>query len=116
MKEKGKPGEVYYTYAHSHNREPYFASSQSKILMKEVLKKAKEKYRFQIISSSLTQDRLSLVIRITTPGHSLSRIMQYIKSRYAERYNRIYKRTGPFWNGRSKDIIIVQEDLGTYNK
>jgi hypothetical protein len=32
--------------------------------------------------------------------------MQYIKSQYARRYNRMTQRTGPFWNERFSDTII----------
>jgi len=32
--------------------------------------------------------------------------VQYIKARFAEMYNKITGRTGPFWNERYKDIIV----------
>ncbi len=43
----------------------------------------------------------------TKPGKGdISRIMQYVKSRFALRYNRINNRTGAVWNERFRDKVI----------
>ena len=72
----------------------------------EILRRSKQKYHFQLISYCIMPNHIHLVIRTTKEGAPISRIMQYIKSRFAELYNKIVKRTGPFWNGRYKDSIV----------
>jgi hypothetical protein len=43
-------------------------------------------------------------------GESISFIMQYIKARTAEKYNRAMNRRGAFWIGRFKCTIIEESD------
>jgi putative transposase len=46
------------------------------------------------------------VIKTLEGGETISRIMQYIKARIAEIYNRINHCTGSFWNERFRSEII----------
>ena len=41
-----------------------------------------------------------LYIKTEKNGETISKIMQLIKSQYAQRYNKKMNRTGPFWNER----------------
>jgi putative transposase len=77
-----------------------------KELMHQVLNKALEKYNFELISYSLMDNHFHFLIKTVKNGETISRIMQFIKSQFARRYNRIMDRTGPFWNERFKDTII----------
>ncbi|MDH7554515.1 MAG: transposase [Spirochaetota bacterium] len=72
----------------------------------EILRKAKEKYRFKLIAYCIMDNHIHLVIHTIEDGAPISRIVQYIKARFAEMYNKITGRTGPFWNERYKDSII----------
>ena len=72
----------------------------------EILRKAKEKYRFKLIAYCIMDNHIHLVIHTLDDGAPISRIVQYIKARFAEVYNKITGRTGPFWNERYKDSII----------
>ncbi len=72
----------------------------------EVLRASKQKYDYKLISYCIMPNHIHLVIHTTKTGPCISRIVQYIKARFAEMYNRIAGRTGPFWNGRYKDIIV----------
>ncbi len=72
----------------------------------DVLRKSKEKYDYRLISYCIMPNHIHLVIHTTQNGASISRIVQYIKARFAELYNRTLKRSGPFWNGRYKDSIV----------
>jgi len=79
-------------------------------LLVEVIHQTQLKYNFELIAYQIMDNHFHFIIR-TLPGcASISRIMQYIKARFAERYNRITNRTGPFWNERFKDMIIESTD------
>ena len=45
-------------------------------------------------------------IKTLKDGEDISRIMQFIKSQFARRYNRMVNRSGPFWNERFGDTIV----------
>ncbi len=72
----------------------------------EILRRSKQKYHFKLIAYCIMPNHIHLIIHTLPGGTSISRIVQYIKSRFAELYNKIVKRTGPFWNGRYKDSIV----------
>jgi REP element-mobilizing transposase RayT len=69
---------------------------------------ALKKYSFELISYQIMNNHFHFIIKTCENGASISRIMQYIKARFAEKYNRLHSRTGPFWNERFKDQIIEQ--------
>jgi REP element-mobilizing transposase RayT len=72
----------------------------------EILRRAKEKYRFKLIAYCIMDNHIHLVIHTVDDGAPIGHIMQYIKARFAEVYNKVTGRTGPFWNERYKDSII----------
>jgi len=82
-------------------QEDYF-----KAIFAEILRKAKEKYHFKLIAYCIMDNHIHLVIHTVEDGAPISRIVQYIKARFAEMYNKITGRTGPFWNERYKDSIV----------
>ena len=71
-----------------------------------IIGSALEKYSFKLISYQIMNNHFHFIIKTCENGASISRIMQFIKARYAEKYNRLHSRTGPFWNERFKDQII----------
>lgn len=75
-------------------------------LLIEVLQKTQDKYLFELIAYQIMDNHFHFVIQTVPGGPSISRIMQFIKSRYAIMYNKHTNRTGPFWNERFKDIVI----------
>ena len=71
---------------------------------------ALEKYPFELINYQIMDNHVHLLIRTVEGGASISRIVQYIKSRFAQRFNRMMQRTGPVWNERFKDSIVEFAD------
>ena len=67
---------------------------------------AKEKYEFEFVGYAILDDHFHFLIRTLNKEDTISRIMQYIKSRFALRFNRMNGRIGPFWNERFRDKII----------
>ncbi len=82
------------------------ADEEIKELFLEVLRRSRQKYEYRLIAYCIMPNHIHLVIHTTREGAQISRIVQYIKARFAEMYNKLLKRTGPFWNGRYKDSII----------
>lgn len=76
-----------------------------KELMLNVLRMALERYSFELIGYSIMDNHFNFYIRTLNGGESISRIMQFVKSQFARRYNRMMNRTGPFWNERFSDLI-----------
>ena len=72
----------------------------------DVLKQAKKKYHFQIKNFCIMSNHVHLVIK---PGEedSLSKIMQWILSVFAMRWNRRHNLSGHVWGERFFSRIIA---------
>jgi putative transposase len=81
-----------------------------KTLFEYCITLALEKYPFELINYQIMDNHVHLLIRTVEGGASISRIVQYIKSRFAQRFNRMMQRTGPVWNERFKDSIVEFAD------
>lgn len=79
-------------------------------LLIQVIHQTQLKYNFELIAYQIMDNHFHFIIRTLYGGASISRIMQYIKARFAEKYNYYTHRTGPFWNERFKDMIIESAD------
>ena len=79
-------------------------------LLLDIVRRAQEKYDFELIAYQIMDNHFHFIIRTLEEGPTISRIMQYIKARFSERYNRLTDRTGPLWNERFKDIIVEKTD------
>ena len=78
--------------------------------MEQVIIDTQEKYNFDLVSYQIMDNHFHFLIKTKKGEASISRIMQYMKARYAERYNKMHNRTGPFWNERFKDQVIDFSD------
>ncbi len=76
----------------------------------QVMVDTQEKYNFNFIGYQIMHNHFHFIIQTIEGEASISRIIQYIKARYAERYNKLHDRTGPFWNERFKDEVIEFSD------
>ena len=72
----------------------------------KILKITYDKYDFKVLQYIIMDNHFHLLIKTTENGETISRIVQYIKARYAEWYNKKMNRTGPFWNGRFKCTVV----------
>jgi REP element-mobilizing transposase RayT len=66
----------------------------------EAIKMCQIKYKFELIAAEIVDNHFHLVIRTLQDEATIDRIMQYIKARTAEKYNKATGRKGPFWNER----------------
>jgi len=76
-----------------------------KELFLTVIKEAKKKYDFSISTFCILDNLVKMIIS-PGPRENLSRIMQWILSVFAVRYNRIKKIHGHVWYDRFKSSVI----------
>ncbi len=69
-----------------------------------------EKYGFELVAAEIVANHIHLVIKTLENKETISLIMQFIKARMAEKYNRATGETGPFWNERFGSTIIEDSD------
>ena len=100
------PDVTYHTYSRCIEKKPLMKPVMMKELMESVLNMAMAKYTFELSGYTLMDNHFHFYIKTLRNGQDISRIMQFIKSRYAQKYNKIMNRTGPFWNERFGDLII----------
>lgn len=100
------PGLTYHVMSRCIEKKPLMKHKYLKDLMLSVLNQALEKYVFELSSFTIMDNHFHFLIRTVAGGEDISRIMQFIKSQYARKYNKIMNRTGPFWNERFSDRII----------
>ncbi len=101
-----EPNLTYHVYTRCIECKNMIRSGSLKELMITVLMKTQKKYTFELIAYEIMDNHFHLIIRTVPGGESISRVVQYIKARFAELFNRSMNRTGPFWNERFKDQII----------
>lgn len=101
-----EPNLTYHVYSRCIELKRLIQSALLKEIMLGILEKTQKKYNFELIAYEIMDNHFHFIIR-TLPGEAdISRILQYIKSRFAETYNKRYNRKGPFWNERFCDQII----------
>ncbi|MEW6525220.1 MAG: transposase [Spirochaetota bacterium] len=100
------PGLTYHITSRSIEWRNMLEEDYFKACFVEILRRAKEKYPFKLIAYCIMDNHIHLVIHTVDDGAPIGRIMQYIKARFAELYNKLTGRTGPFWNERYKDSIV----------
>lgn len=104
------PDLTYHLVSRCANRARMMKRDKMKDLLLEVVNMALSKYSFEISAYVIMDNHFHFCINTLNDSPSISRIMQFIKSQFARRYNKLMKRTGPFWNERFKDTVIEKSD------
>ncbi len=73
----------------------------------QIVLEAKERYDFIAHSLCLMSNHYHLLLE--TKHENLSLVARQINSKYAQYFNREYKRAGPLWQGRFKNYYIYDE-------
>ncbi len=103
------PGATYHVYSRCLQWADLMEQDYFKALFLDVILQAKEIYTFDLCFYEIMDNHFHLVIKTREGEANISRIMQYIKARFAEKYNRTTNRIGPFWNERFKDVIVENQ-------
>lgn len=103
-------GSTHHTYSMCHGRRNLLQGKYGRLYFIEAIIMCQEKYEFELIAAEIVANHIHLLIRTCEGEETISRIMQYIKARIAEKYNKAMGETGAFWNGRFGSTIIEESD------
>jgi len=103
-------GLTHHVYSRCINKQSLLLLRKTPFMLEQVIRDTQEKYKFKLISYQIMDNHIHLVIQTIKGEASISRIIQYLKARFAERYNKLHNRSGPFWNERFKDQVIEFSD------
>ena len=103
-------GFTHHVFSRCHGKKNLLLGTYGKKYFIESVKECQEKYDFELIAAEIVANHIHLVIKTNMDKQTISRIMQYIKARIAEKYNRAMGQTGSFWNERFGSSIIEEAD------
>ncbi|MDF1881297.1 transposase [Sulfurimonas sp. MAG313] len=111
-----RPRVEYPGYHHIINRgvarENIFLKEDDYFKFLEILEHTSKVYTFEVHSLCLMTNHYHLLIK--TKSENLSLLARQINSKYAQYFNKEYKRVGPLWQGRFKSWFVHDENyLGT---
>ena len=75
-------------------------------IMNSIVKPVMEKYNLEMFSYAIEGNKFYIIITTFMDEKRISSIIQHIKSRFAEHYNRTMNRRGPFRIGEAVYDII----------
>jgi putative transposase len=92
-------GKTYHVTSRTNNKNRVFSRYLGQRIMLLVIRDAKEKYQFKLHNFSIMPTHIHLLI---TPADktNLSRIIQWIKTMSAKRWNKIHGHTDHLWGSR----------------
>lgn len=103
-------GVTYHCFTRCRGKRDLLKSRYGKRHFIESIQMCQEKYNFELIAAETVANHIHLIIKTIDKGETISLIMQFIKARMAEKYNRATGETGPFWNERFGSTIIEESD------
>ncbi|MFW5786499.1 MAG: REP-associated tyrosine transposase [bacterium] len=104
-------GGRYHIVARANRGEFMLHSGEMKALFVHTLERAKAKHEFRIEMFCVMDNHFHLIVQMAR-GESLSRLMQWILSVFAMRYNRLHHLKGHVWYDRFKSRVIAS--IGQY--
>jgi REP element-mobilizing transposase RayT len=111
-----RPRVQYHGYHHIINRGVargnIFLKDDDYLKFLEILEHTSKIYNFKVHSLCLMTNHYHLLLE--TKSENLSLLARQINSKYAQYFNKEYKRVGPLWQGRFKSWFVHDENyLGT---
>ena len=104
-KRKYKKNAKYHVIGKANRGERIFANREIKDLLVRTMKRAREKYKFVLHNFCIMSNHFHCIIKPGT-GENLSRIMQWILSVFAVKFNKMFGIYGHVWYDRFKSFII----------
>ena len=98
-------GARYHVVARANRREFILESDRIKDMFLAVISRARRRFRFSVDTLCIMDNHIHLLLR-PGDGESLSRIMQWILSVFAVRFNRLFELQGHVWYDRFKSVVI----------
>jgi putative transposase len=104
------PGATYHVTSRCHNRQNWLKLKIFKTIFMGCIRRAQAKYDFKLIHFVIMNNHFHLIIQTKKNCASISKIMQFTKGTFAQKYNKMMGQTGSFWNERFKSSIIEKGD------
>ena len=101
---------TYHCFTRCRGKRDLLKSRHGKKYFIEAVQLCQEKYNFELIAAETVANHIHILIKTLDNCETISLIMQFIKARMAEKYNRGMGETGPFWNERFGSTIIEESD------
>ncbi|MDA3948658.1 MAG: transposase [Spirochaeta sp.] len=95
----------YHVVARANRQEFIFETKEIKDLFLSVVCRAKQKYSFTIRNFCIMSNHFHMLIHPEN-GESLSKIMQWILSVFAAKFNRFFGYVGHVWYDRFKSVVV----------
>ena len=110
-----REGWSYHVTARINRQEFLFESDTIKEMFMVILKRTKEKYSFILKNFCIMNNHIHFILK-PLHGYNLSKIMQWVLSVFAQKYNKTFGLKGHVWYDRFKSKIIVsfKQYLNTY--
>ena len=110
-----KQNAAYHVTARANRQEMILEDEQFKMMFLEVVGQARKKYSFKIRNLCIMGNHVHLDIE-PLGQENLSKIMQWILSVFAVRYNRLYDYKGHVWYDRFKSRVIetIRQFINTF--
>ena len=104
-------GGLYHVVARANRQEFILSSDAIKVLLLNIIRRAKRKYRFKLQNFCIMSNHFHFLIA-PEKGENLSKIMQWILSGFAVRLNKRLGWHGHVWYDRFKSKLV--EGLGEF--
>lgn len=103
-------GSTHHCYTMCHAKRYLLLGHYGRKYFIDSISMCQEKYEFELIAAEIVGNHIHIVIRTLADSETISQIMQYIKSRIAEKYNRANQTSGAFWNERFGSKVIEETE------
>ena len=103
-------GCTHHIYSRCHGKKNLLQGKYGKKYFIESIQECQKKYDFELIAAEIVANHIHLIIKTFADKQTISRIVQYIKARIAEKYNRATGETGAFWNERFGSSVIEEAE------
>ena len=101
---------IYHVAARANRQELIFECDEYKEMFMEILLRAKEKFLFKLHNSTIMGNHIHLIIQPRDSVANISKIMQWILSVFALRFNKIHGYKGHVWYDRFKSRVVSTID------
>jgi putative transposase len=101
------PGAVWHVMHRGNDKQDIFRSDGDHLLFESMLEEAVQRFGWILHGFTPMTNHYHLIIE--TPTMTLSRGMQWLNSKYAQRFNRIHGRCGALYQGRFKSVAVDKE-------
>jgi REP element-mobilizing transposase RayT len=105
-----KIGATYFVSSELNRGETAFARDDLRTMLYQVIDEAHARYKFDLWDITIDDSYFTCRIKPAF-GQSLSRIMQWVKSVVARRWNKAHEMHGHLWGERFSSEIIEEEKL-----